>query len=121
MSRNEFIRFFNERTEKEQNRIDIQWTHFYESIALSTNLYLAKYRSIGHLIFKEPRSPQLLINRLNFKEELLFIQLVLPEYKAIYVQNYDDTHILYFECRKTVEPLLDIIMATGLYVLSFRE
>ena len=121
LNRDEYSQFFTNRTLELQSDIDKQWLSFYRCIALEPNLFLAKYRSLGRVIFKEPRSPKLLTNRLSMSDESSFIKLVMPEYNAIYEQYYDDTHFLYFECHQLVKPLLDTIRASGMYVLPLSE
>ncbi|KJZ13674.1 hypothetical protein TW85_10675 [Marinomonas sp. S3726] len=120
LDRDEFICLFNHRKVEEQNSIDAQWLTFYQHIALVPDLYMAKHRSLGRVLFKEPRNSDLLVNRLKIQQTQPFVQLVFPKFKAIYVQGDDDTHILYFECHDSVSPLLDIIKISGLHILPLK-
>ncbi|WP_219625942.1 hypothetical protein, partial [Vibrio parahaemolyticus] len=72
------------------------------------------------LIFKEPRNSSLFVRRLSrfSVADADALQLVIPEYRAVFVQGYDDTCSLYFECRESVKPLLHEIRKLGMYTLE---
>ena len=115
LSRGDAIRYIDNRTLNEQKYFDSTWAKFNQLIASKLNPYLAKYRSVGRVVFKEPKSIELLTKRLDLTNDQSFITLVFPEQRAIYEQSYDDTHLLYFECHDKIRPILEIIEKSGLY------
>ncbi|NBI56321.1 hypothetical protein [Photobacterium alginatilyticum] len=118
LSQDEAIRYFDHRTDNEQASFDTTWSNFYQLLASELDPYLVKYRSPSRVVFKEPKSVELLASRLSIAKDGSFITLVFPEQRAIYEQYYDDTHLLYFECTEKVKPLLDLVKSSGLYSLS---
>ncbi|WP_434340806.1 hypothetical protein [Motilimonas cestriensis] len=105
LSREDASRYFDHRTEHEQKLFDSMWAKSYELLALEFMPYRVKYKSVSHVSFREPKSSELLIKRLEIKNNLSLLTLVFPEQKAIYEQSYDDTHLLYFQCYESVKPL----------------
>jgi len=119
LSRDDAIRYIDNCTSDEQKHFDCKWEKFNELLASDLSPYLVKYRSLGRVVFKEPKSTGLLVKRLGLiNESQPFITLVLPEQRAVYEQYYDNTHLLYFESQDKIEPLLNIIEKSGLYALS---
>lgn len=47
--------------------------------------------------------------------------LILPELGCIYVAGWDDTNVLYFSDPDKAQPVLDLAVQCGLYVLSFDD
>lgn len=122
LSRDDAIRYIDNRTSDEQKNFDSKWEKFNELLASNLSPYLVKYRSLGRVVFKEPKSTELLIKRLGlFIEKQPFITLAFPEQKAVYEQYYDNTHLLYFESQDKIKPLLKIIDKSGLYALPRIE
>jgi len=119
LSREDAIRYIDNRTLDEQKYFDSMWAQFNELLASELNPYLVKYRSVGRVVFKEPKSTELLTKRLDLtNKNQAFITIAFPEQKAIYEQGYDNTHLLYFECHDKVKPIFELIEKSGLYVLS---
>lgn len=63
----------------------------------------------GLLVFKEPRNSFLFVRRLTRSSIIGSLEIVLPAYKAVFVQDHDETCWLYFKCRESIEPLLNEI------------
>ncbi len=118
LNRDDAIRYIDNRTLDEQKHFDCKWAKFNKLIASDLKPYLVKYRSVGRVIFKEPKSIELLTKRLDLTKNQSFITIAFPEQRAVYEQYYDDTHLLYFECHDKVKPLLEIIEKSGLHALS---
>ncbi|UPW17325.1 hypothetical protein M0C34_13860 [Agarivorans sp. TSD2052] len=118
LHRDDAIRYIDNRTLDEQKYFDCKWAKFNELLASELNPYLVKYRSAGRVVFKEPKSIELLTKRLDLTKNQSFITLAFPEQRAVYEQHYDDTHLLYFECHDNLKPLLELIEKSGLYTLS---
>ena len=49
-------------------------------------------------------------------EQFQFI--IMPEYKAIYAENWDDTNLLWYQNRGLIKPILKSAKESGLYVLN---
>ncbi|WNJ97210.1 hypothetical protein RND59_18570 [Vibrio ruber] len=118
LTRKEFEQYFTNRSLDQQTEIDLRWKPFYGFLAKDVSCYLYKYRSVGRVIFKEPRSSSLFFQWLSRSPAAGGGQVVIPEYKAVLVQDNDDTCWLYFYCRKSVEPLLREIRKLGMYTLE---
>ncbi len=119
LSRDDAIRYIDNCNSDEQKYFDCKWEKFNELLTSDLSPYLVKYRSLGRVVFKEPKSTGLLVKRLGLiSENQPFITLALPELRAVYEQYYDNTHLLYFESQDKIEPLLKIVKKSGLYALS---
>jgi len=118
LSRDDAIRYIDNCTPDEQKHFECKWEKFNELLASNLSSYLVKYRSLDRVVFKEPKSTELLIKRLGLiNENQPFITIALPEQRAVYEQYDDNTHLLYFECQDKIKPLLEIIEKSGLYAL----
>ncbi len=122
LTREEFEQYFTNRSLDQQADIDLRWHLFHRLLAEDVSCYQYKYRSVSRLIFKEPRNSSLFVRRLSrfsvADADADALQLVIPEYRAVFVQGYDDTCSLYFECRESVKPLLHEIRKLGMYTLE---
>ncbi|MCH1923606.1 hypothetical protein L9G74_04570 [Shewanella sp. C32] len=118
LSQAEFNQQFTERSASEQPAIRQQWREFYQLLVTSTPCYQAKYRCGGRLIFKAPKSSDLVIERLLRSATEPQLTLVLPEFNAVFEQGGDDTCWLHFASLKTMEPLLARIRKQGMHLLS---
>ncbi|HHX8443377.1 TPA: hypothetical protein ACVO0G_004810 [Vibrio diabolicus] len=120
LTREEFEQYFTNRSLDQQADIDLRWHLFHRLLAEDVSCYQYKYRSVSRLIFKEPRNSSLFVRRLSrfSVADADALQLVIPEYRAVFVQGYDDTCSLYFECRESVKPLFHEIRKLGMYTLE---
>ena len=118
LTREEFENCFTHRSLDLQTDIDQRWQLLYRFLAEDVSCYQYKYRSVGCLIFKEPRSRSLFVSRLSRSSIAGALRVVIPAYKAVFTQDYDDTCWLYFKCRASTEPLLQKIRELGMYTLE---
>ncbi|MBF9002710.1 hypothetical protein [Vibrio nitrifigilis] len=118
LTREEFEQYFTNRSLDQQIDIDLRWKSFYSFLAKDVTCYQYKYRSVSRLIFKEPRNSSLFVRRLSRSSVAGNLKLVIPEYNAVIMQDYDDTCWLYFKCRQPIEPLLNDIRKLGMYTLE---
>lgn len=118
LSQAEFNQQFTERSASEQAAMTQQWREFYQLLVTSTPCYQAKYRRGGRLMFKAPKSSDLVVERLLRSVTEPQLTLVLPEFNAVYEQGDDDTCWLHFASLTTIEPLLARIRQQGMHLLS---
>lgn len=79
LTREEFEQYFTNRSLDQQIDIDLRWQSFYSFLAKGVMCYQYKYRSVGRLIFKEPRNSSLFVRRLSRSSVAGTLQLVIPE------------------------------------------
>lgn len=118
LSREEFEQYFTNRSLDQQTEINLRWKSFYTFLATDVTCYQCKYRSVSRLIFKEPRNSSLFVRRLSRSSVAGALTLVIPEYKAVIVQDYDDICWLYFKSRDSIAFLLHKIRTLGMYPLE---
>lgn len=101
---------------EERSKRAAVWHKLYESIVNNFDIYLTKYAR-EKLIFKSPRSKGLALKRLDLMESAGYIGFVIPQLDLYYEQGWDDTHIVYYQDPKKLEPLKSIVKEAGLYWL----
>ncbi|MEL0639538.1 hypothetical protein V6260_02830 [Pseudoalteromonas aliena] len=113
----EAIKLIDNISKEERINRDIKWSALYKAISNKFDIYMLKYRS-GKLIFKEPRSSELLCRRLGRMDIDGHVWFVIPELDLCYQQNWDDTHLVYYQDPSKLEGFLNIVYDSGLYWLN---
>lgn len=93
------------------------WAGFYQALSVSFEVYLVKYRQ-RRVIFKQPRSPALLSQRLSIMDTAGVLSLVLPTCGCWYQQYMDDTHLVAYQDPIHVAPFKAAVLNAGLYWLE---
>ena len=114
------------RSNKEREERNSRMLCFWKSIYNSTNVY--SYESIS----QKPDSQKINFVRYVNKEAYLkdcaynpektsdqFQFVILPEFEALYYENWDDTNVLWYTSKEKIEPLLEQVGICGLYLIDF--
>lgn len=86
-----------------------------------TPIYLWRHKNNYRIIFYKPNDLQHLQNKCNIRSQTWSsghrYDLLMPEYSAIYSEEFDWTNIIWYIDFKKIEPLLDAVKKSGLYIL----
>jgi hypothetical protein len=104
-------------SKEERIKRDIKWSALYKAISYKFETYMLKYRS-EKLMFKAPKSSELLHKRLERMDIDGHVWLVIPELDLCYQQCCDDTHLVYYQDSEKLNDFLNIIRDSGLYWLE---
>lgn len=113
----EAVELLDKVSNEERIKRDKKWSALYEGISDKFETYMLKYRS-KRLMFKEPKSPELLRRRLERMDIDGYVWLVIPELDLCYQQYWDDTHLVYYQDPSKLVDLLSIVRDSGLYWLE---
>jgi hypothetical protein len=93
-----------------------------EDIYKSTKIYLWKYKRNQRIFIKKPLTYKDLERKCDFNnlwsESGRRYSLILPEYAAIYNEEWDWTNIIWYTDEKKLKPILEIVNKAGLHILK---
>ncbi len=95
---------------------------FIEEINDKTELYTWKYKRHDRFHIQKPASLKDVLRKCDFNN--LWSQsgqrysFLLPEYAAVYAEEWDWTNIIWYTDREKIEPLLVMAKKVGLYILE---
>ena len=113
--------FIDEDSEELKNRRQ-KFKSFIESVYNQTELYKWRYKRHYRFHIQKPTSLKDVIRKCDF--ENLWSQsgrrysFLLPEYSAVYAEEWDWTNIIWYTDREKIEPLLKEAKNIGLYILE---
>ncbi|MVN23517.1 hypothetical protein [Mucilaginibacter arboris] len=86
-----------------------------------TNVYLWRHKRHYRITFYKPNSLEHLLKVCDIKHQTWEVghryDLLLPEYSAVYGEEWDWTNVIWYKDFQKIEPLLEIVKRTGLYIL----
>ena len=108
-----------ERTSRDQ-RLEAHWAAIFDLTQAYTLRYRGRWPNKARLVLKRYTSREgfLRQSKLNMKKSPSQF-LILPELGCIYAAGWDDTNILYFKCGETAQPVLDLAIKSGLFLLNY--
>ena len=95
---------------------------FIEEISNQTDLYSWKYKRHYRFHIQKPKSLKDVLRKCDFDN--LWSQsgqrysFLLPEYSAVYAEEWDWTNILWYTEREKIEPFLASAKKNGLHILE---
>lgn len=110
----------------EREEREVRKLCFWESIFESTSVYT--YRSTSQKVASQNIELMRYVDKERYladcaynpeKTSAQFQFVILPEFQAVYQENWDDTNVLWFTAREKVEPLLQQAGNCGLFVLEY--
>ncbi|MBQ4862398.1 hypothetical protein J8L98_11920 [Pseudoalteromonas sp. MMG013] len=104
-------------SKEERNKRDLKWSALYKVLSQDFDVYMVKYRS-EKLVFKAPRSAELLMTRLDKMESAGYVSFVIPALDLWYQQYWDDTHLICYQDAQKLQPIKDAIDKSGLFLLE---
>lgn len=97
------------------------WGLLFDSTSIYTVRYRGRWQNNPRLVLKR------YVDKNKFLEDCRFDPrqspkqfIVMPEFDCIYVANWDDTNVLFFNARRQAEPVLDLAKKCGLYTLEYE-
>ncbi len=99
-----------------------KFRNFIVEINNKTELYSWKYKRHYRFHIQKPVTLKDVLRKCDFDN--LWSQsgqrysFLIPEYSAVYAEEWDWTNIIWFTERKKIEPLLDIAKKVGLHILE---
>ncbi|MGI2171472.1 hypothetical protein ACROAE_14985 [Shewanella sp. MF05960] len=114
---NEAIELIDNVSKVERIQRDLRWSKLYQLIIQEFDVYMVKYRG-GKVIFKAPRSPELLQQRLDNMDDAGHVDFVIPALGIWYQQYYDDTHLVCYSDEQNLVPFLKVVNLSGLFWLK---
>ncbi len=99
-----------------------KFQRFVDELFQSTSIYFWKYKRNYRVFIKKPLTNNDLIRKCDFNN--LYSQrgrhysLILPEFSAIYNEEWDWTNILWYKDFEKIKPVLEIAKKVGLYILE---
>ncbi len=102
---------------QERHNRDLKWSAFYEALSLNFDVYMVKYRS-RKVVFKAPKSSQLLKLRLEKLESAGCVSFIIPSLELWYQQYWDDTHIVCYQNPEKLKSIKDAVKDSGLFWLE---
>ena len=107
----------NKRIEKFQTFIDglYNLTHIYSwKYKRHNRFFIYPFTSLGHLTEKCKIENQHGVTGRGY-------DIIIPEFGAVYSEEWDWTNIIWYRDRKEIQPLIDLAQQSGLYILEKRE
>lgn len=95
---------------------------FIENLSNQTDLYTWKYKKHYSLHVQKPNDISSILRKCDF--ENLWSQsgrrysFLIPEFCAVYEEEWDWTNIIWYKKDKKIEPVLDIAKKSGLHILK---
>ena len=90
-----------------------------------TETYIWRYKRHKRIVFYKPSSLTHLLNRCDIKNQNWWhghrYHILLPEFSAIYGEEWDWTNILWYIDKEKIKPLLKLAENSGLHILHDRE
>ncbi len=96
---------------------DLKWSALYQILSENFDIYMVKYRK-NELLFKAPRTPDLLISRLEKMDSAGTIDFVIPALGIWYQQYWDDTHLVCYQDPQIIDTFLSAVQKSGLFWLE---
>ncbi len=95
---------------------------FIKGVNKQTELYTWRYKRHSRFHIQKPASIKDVLRRCDF-ENLVSnsgnrYSFLLPEYSAVYTEEWDWTNIIWYTDKVDIEPLLKEVERTGLYILE---
>jgi len=88
----------------------------------STEIYLWRYKRHDRFFVYKPTSINEVLNRCDFdnlySERGKHYSLILPEYSAVFNEEWDWTNIIWYINKEKIKPLIKIIKKAGLHILE---
>lgn len=104
-------------SKEERIKRDLKWSALYDILSRNFDIYMVKYRS-EKLVFKAPRSSELLKKRLEKMESAGHVSFVIPALDLWYQQYWDDTHLICYQDPEKLQPFKNAINDSGLFWLE---
>lgn len=90
-----------------------------------TNVYLWRNKRHNRISFYQPSSINHLLKVCDISNQTWQsghrYDILLPEFSAIYAEEWDWTNIIWYKDFEKIKPLLGVIKKTGLYVLPYDK
>ena len=100
-----------------RSRLENVITEFYKL----TPTYLWRHKNNYRIVFYKPNSLKHLHKKCNIKNQTWHsghsYDLLIPEYSAVYSEEFDWTNIIWYTDFEKIQPLLEIVRKSGLYIL----
>ena len=113
---------FIDNDKNELNRRREKFERVIEGLYNSTETYLWKYKRNYRIFIKKPLTYTDLLKKCDFNN--LWSQsgrrysLILPEFSAIYNEEWDWTNIIWYSYEMKIKPILEIAEKAGLHILK---
>ena len=113
--------FIDDNINELKNRRD-KFEKVVEELYKRTDIYLWKYKRHYRIFLKKPSTYNDLLRKCDFKN--LWSQsgrrysLILPEFSAIYNEEWDWTNIIWYTNEEKIEPIFEIANKVGLHILK---
>ena len=103
-------------TAAERESRNVRLLNHWSLVADQCSLYELRF---GRLIFVESRTAFLARCAYDPKKPARrFVKVFIPEFRAIYSEDWDDTNVVWYQDRDRVKPLLEWAEECGLHVLE---
>jgi len=113
---------FIDDNKKELNNRRAKFEKVIEELYKSTDTYLWKYKRNYRIFIKKPLNYNDLLRKCDFNslssQRGKQYSLILPEYSAIYNEEWDWTNIVWYTDEDKIEPLVEIARKSGLNILK---
>ncbi|MBC6611810.1 hypothetical protein H8B15_12820 [Hymenobacter sp. BT507] len=100
-----------------RSRLENVVTEFYKL----TTIYLWRHKNNYRIVFYKPNDSKHLYKRCNIRNQIWSTghsyDLLLPEYSAVYSEEFDWTNIIWYNDFEKIQPLLELVRKSGLYIL----
>ncbi len=114
---NEAMELIDYVSAEERAERDLKWSALYDALLQSFDVYLVKYRS-RKVVFKAPRSAELLKLRLNMLESAGYVSFIIPSLELWYQQYWDDTHLICYQNPEKLSAIKQAVKNSGLFWLE---
>lgn len=102
-----------------------EWRSKFENVIKEfyelTDVYLWRHKRHNRITFYKPSSLENLLKRCNINNQNWWdghrYDILLPNYSAIYGEEWDWTNIIWHIDSEKIQPLLEIVQKSGLYIL----
>ncbi|WP_298248375.1 hypothetical protein [uncultured Christiangramia sp.] len=122
LTENEFNKEIHEIGEKEIANRRRKFENFISELYDLTPTYLWKYKKQNRFYIYSVNSKNHLLKRCDIKNQTgesgKRYDIILPEFRAVYSEEWDWTNIIRFKERDKIEPLLTLAREIGLNVLE---
>ncbi len=110
-----------ERMSRDQ-KLEAHWAAIFELTPSYTVRFRGRWPKKAKLVLKRytSRAGFLRQSKLDTKKAPSQF-LILPELECIYAAGWDDTNVLYFKNKETVEPILELAIGAGLSLLRYES
>ncbi len=99
-----------------------KFKNFITEVYKQTELYSWKFKRHHRIYFQKPESLKDILRKCNFEnqwsEQGQRYSFLIPEYDAVYQEEFDWTNIIWYRERGKIEPLLQTAKKAGLHILE---